>query len=179
MRKCFGADIAYQSGYDGRGIGVVVIDSGITNQPDLKDTVTGSPRIVYQLNFVPNTNSAADQYGHGTHVAGIIAGNATQSTGPGYSKMFRGIAPKVNLINLRVLDAYGKGTDSLVIQAIDKAIALKNQYNIRVINLSLGRPVQESYKTDPLCQAVEKAWKAGIAVVVAAGNEGAQQLRRY
>src|SRR5207342_982645 len=89
-----------------------------------------------------------------------------------YTHTFRGIAPKANLINLRVLDASGSGTDSAVIAAIGQAISLKNQYNIRVINLSLGRPVFESYTKDPLCQAVEKAWAAGIVVVAAAGNSG-------
>ncbi len=59
-----------------------------------------------------------------------------------------------------------------MINAINQAISLKSQYNIRVMNLSLGRPVFESYLLDPLCQAVEAAWKAGIVVVVAAGNEG-------
>src|SRR6202042_2661524 len=66
----------------------------------------------------------------------------------------------------------GVGTDSMVIAAIERAIALKSTYNIRVINLSLGRPIWESYTQDPLCQAVEQAWKAGIVVVVAAGNDG-------
>jgi serine protease AprX len=66
----------------------------------------------------------------------------------------------------------GQGTDASVIAAIYQAIAVKNTYNIRVMNLSLGRPVFESYKVDPLCQAVEAAWKAGIVVVVAAGNDG-------
>src|SRR5206468_11883701 len=83
-----------------------------------------------------------------------------------------GIAPNVNLIDLRVLDQNGVGSDSGVILAIETAIALRWQYNIRVINLSLGRPVYESYKLDPLCQAVEAAWQAGIVVVVAAGNDG-------
>ena len=70
-------------------------------------------------------------------------------------------------IAMRVLDANGKGRDSDVIAAIERAIALKSKYNIRVLNLSLGRPVYQSYVKDPLCQAVEKAWKAGIVVVVA------------
>jgi serine protease AprX len=83
-----------------------------------------------------------------------------------------GIAPGVNLINLKVLDAHGAGSDSFVIAAVDRAIALKDTYNIRVMNLSLGRPVYESYLDDPLCQAVEAAWKAGIVVVVSAGNDG-------
>jgi serine protease AprX len=78
----------------------------------------------------------------------------------------------VHLINLRVLDANGEGSDSTVIEAIETAISLKDKYNIRVINLSLGRPIYESYTHDPLCQAVEEAWKAGIVVVVAAGNDG-------
>ena len=75
-------------------------------------------------------------------------------------------------MNLRVLDANGNGTDSAVIAAIDRAVQLKSQYNIRVINLSLGRPVYESFQLDPLCQAVEYAWKNGITVVTAAGNFG-------
>src|SRR5207248_8780668 len=85
---------------------------------------------------------------------------------------FQGIAPGANLINLRVLDQNGAGTDSAVIAAISQAIALKPRLNIRVLNLSLGRPVYESYKLDPVCQAVEAAWKNGIVVVVAAGNNG-------
>ena len=116
--------------------------------------------------------STNDQFGHGTHVAGILAGNATASTGTSYYRTFRGMAPNAKLINLRVLDADGGGTDSSVINAINTAIQLKTNYNIRIINLSLQRPVFESYRLDPLCQAVESAWKAGIVVVVAAGNEG-------
>src|SRR5262249_37623072 len=94
------------------------------------------------------------------------------STGNQFFRSFRGMAPGVNILNLRVLDKNGSGKDSYVIAAIQRAVALKSQYNIRVINLSLGRPVTQSYKTDPLNQAVEAAWKAGIVVVVAAGNDG-------
>src|SRR5262249_55863066 len=94
-------------------------------------------RIVYSQSFVPNVTSTADQYGHGTHVAGIVAGNGTSSTGSSYFKTFRGMAPNAKLINLRVLNGNGLGTDSSVINAINAAIQLKNQYNIRIINLSL------------------------------------------
>src|SRR5205807_507643 len=97
------------------------------------------------------------------------------STGPFFSQTFKGIAPGANIVNLRVLDENGSATDSQVIAAISQAINLKSKYNIRVINLSLGRGVYESYKLDPLCQAVERAWKAGIVVVVAAGNNGRNQ----
>ena len=168
-----GAQVAFSFGWTGTGVGVAVIDSGILPENDLKNGSTS--RIVYSQSFVPNVASTIDQYGHGTHVSGIVAGNGAASTGPQYRKTFRGVAPNVNLINLRVLDANGAGTDSAVISAINTAIQLKSKYNIRVINLSLGRPVYESYLLDPLCQAVEKAWNAGIVVVVAAGNDGRDQ----
>jgi serine protease AprX len=164
------APVAWAQGLDGTGVGVAVIDSGIIDIPDLHGK---SNLVVFSQNFVGGTSgSANDQYGHGSHVAGIIAGTGNKSSGNNYFYTFKGIAPNVNLINLRVLDQNGVGTDSQVIAAIQMAIQLKSKYNIRVINLSLGRPVYESYTLDPLDQAVEQAWKAGIVVVVAAGNEG-------
>ena len=185
------APAVWQQGYKGTNIGVAVIDSGITPVADLGQNpglslsaVTNlldslgevapgaTGRIVYSQNFLPNEHDALDHFGHGTHVAGLIAGNGSQSSGSQYFRSFVGSAPNANLINLRVLDENGAGTDSAVIAAIERAIALKSKYNIRIINLSLGRPIYESYTLDPLCQAVEQAWKAGIVVVVAAGNDG-------
>jgi serine protease AprX len=157
------SDWANSNGQTGAGIGVAIIDSGIVDLPDFH---TGSTdRIVYQQSFLGPGTTPADQYGHGTHVAGILAGN-------GNGTVYIGTAPQANIINLRVLDQNGQGTDANVIMAIQTAISLKSKYNIRVINLSLGRPVYESATLDPLDQAVEAAWNAGIAVVVAAGNEG-------
>jgi serine protease AprX len=154
------AAAAWSKGLTGVGVGVAIIDSGIAAEY--------SYGAAYSQSFVAGNSSPADQYGHGTHVFGII-GIPTTSDG---GRTFTGIANQAARINLRVLDQNGDGTDSAVIAAIEKAIALKSTYNIRVINLSLGRPVTQSYKTDPLCQAVEAAWKAGIVVVVAAGNNG-------
>src|SRR5215469_525361 len=161
-------NVVLQTGWSGRGVGVAVIDSGVNaTHPDLgTDTRLPGSRVVFSQSLVPGLD-ASDQYGHGTAVAGLLAGNGEVSEG-----WMRGIAPKANIINLRVLDANGSGTDSAVIAAIERAIQLKRSYNIRIINLSLGRGVLESYKLDPLCQAVEQAWKAGIVVVVAAGNYG-------
>src|SRR3984957_12003701 len=158
------ADVAYQAGYTGSGIGIAIVDSGIYAHPDL------ASRIVYRQSFIGGAN--ADDYGHGAHVAGIAAGSGLSSTGSQYTRTFRGVAPGAHLIDLRALDANGMSTDSVVLAAIDKAISLKSQYNIRVLNLSIGRPIFESYKLDPICAAVAAAWKQGITVVVAAGNLG-------
>jgi len=164
---------AWNSGYDGSGIGVAVIDSGINDShSDLWVTGRSTSRVVYHQDFTGTTTMQGnrqvwDLYGHGTHVAGIIGGNGNKSAG-----RLAGVAPNVNLIDLRVLDVNGAGSDSMVIAAIQQAIALKNTYNIRVINLSLGRGIAVGYAQDPLCQAVESAWKNGIVVVVAAGNFG-------
>ena len=125
---------------------------------------------------MPGDSRTVDAYGHGTHVAGILAGDGGKSTGLLYTRTFLGIAPGSKIVNLRVLDSEGRSTDSTVIAAIGRAIELKDTYGIRVINLSLGRPIFESYKKDPLCQAVERAWKAGIVVVVAAGNQGRNNM---
>lgn len=165
---------AWNAGFDGTGVGVAVIDSGINdNHSDLWDASLTHSRVVYHQDFTgsPTTNSNGtvvwDLYGHGTHVAGIIGGNGYRSAG-----RFSGVAPNVNLIDLRALDANGAGSDSSVIAAIQQAIALKDTYNIRIINLSLGRGIPVSYTRDPLCQAVEAAWNNGIMVIVAAGNYG-------
>jgi len=149
-------------GVTGQGIGVAIVDSGIAPHPALKN------KIVANVSFVTGDPSVNDAFGHGTHVAGIIAGAATGTT-PLFSS---GVAPGVQLINVRVLGADGTGYTSDVIAGIDWAVANKSLYNIRIINLSLGHPVVESATTDPLCLAVERAAHAGILVVVAAGNEG-------
>src|SRR5262249_50120953 len=165
------ANIAWQYGWDGSGVGVAVIDSGITAKNDFSTSNGLGSRVVYGESFVTDP-STTDAYGHGTHVAGIVGSNGKSSSGSGFTRAFKGVAPNVNLINLRALDSNGAGSDSTVISAIQRAIALKSTYNIRVMNLSLGRPLFESYNLPPLCQAVEAASNAGIVVVVAAGNYG-------
>src|SRR5262252_2906714 len=112
---------AWQSGYTGAGIGVAVIDSGVSSHPDLNGGLLGLSRVVWNQSFVPGNASGNDQFGHGTHVAGLIAGNGSSSRGKQYSKTFEGIAPQANLVNLRVLDQNGEGSDSAVIAAINAA----------------------------------------------------------
>ena len=171
VQKAVNADVAWSYGYDGSGVGIAIIDSGIYQHRDLYTPGTNTSRVVYSQSFLPSDSTTSDAYGHGTHVAGIAAGDG-QSSQYGYPGDYKGMAPNASIVNLRALDANGSGTDSTVIAAIQRAVQLKSQYNIRVINLSLGRPVYESYTLDPLCQAVEQAWQSGIVVVVAAGNSG-------
>jgi len=157
-------------GLDGSGIGIALLDSGLNNDQDVKN-LQGQSRFVYQTSLIPNSDSN-DHYGHATHVSGILAGNGSKSIANNSTYLVRGIAPNANLISVKVLNDKGTGTDSTVIAGIQLAMQLKSQYNIRVINLSLGRPVVSSCVNDPLCQAVQQAWQAGIVVVVAAGNDG-------
>jgi serine protease AprX len=159
----------------GKNIGIAVIDSGYTAyHNDLIRTRTGtSPRLAHFRDFtVPSGNIVvapvpSDAYGHGTHVAGIIAGNGYDSKGAR-----AGIASGARIIALKVLDSEGNGYISNVIAAIDYAIEKKSLYNIRVINLSVGAGVFESYANDPLALAARRAVDAGIVVVTAAGNLG-------
>jgi serine protease AprX len=172
-----GADTAFgQYSLTGSGVAVAVLDSGVDPAaPDLQSTVNNQSRVVASVNFVGDTNSSADPCGHGTHVGGIIAGNGKASSSSNCYRTFYGIARRARLVDVRVLDSQGQGTVSNVIKGIDWVISNRKAYNIRVINLSLGHEVGESYKTDPLCLAVEKAWKAGIVVVCSAGNQGRLQ----
>ena len=183
-----GADVAFaQNGLTGQNVTVAILDSGVEPHKDLGDWGTARSRVIAEKDFVNpepilvyDTKSGLyervyDPCGHGTHVAGIIAGNGAASTGNGFYRTFYGIARKANLVSVRVLDGNGRGTVSNVIAGIQWVIANKVQHDIRVLNLSLGHPVGESYTTDPLCQAVEQAHFGGITVVCAAGNNGRLQ----
>ena len=141
----------------GRGVGVALLDSGVSAHAALRGQVTAA------FNFTGPAGRGEDGYGHGTHVAGIIAGR-----GEGFS----GVAPGASLVSLKVLDDNGAGRTSDVIAALDWAVEHKAEYRLRVVNLSLGHPVFDSYVDDPLCQAVERAVRAGLVVVASAGNFG-------
>jgi serine protease AprX len=167
-----GAAVARQQfGFTGKGVGIAVIDSGITNWHD--DLYRGwTSRVAHFRDFttdssVWSSNPAYDDYGHGSHVAGIIAGTGYDSNGK-----HKGIAPGARLVGLKVMDRLGQGYISDVIAAIDYAISVKAAYNIRVINLSVASGVSESYWLDPLTLAARRAVDAGIVVVASAGNLG-------
>jgi serine protease AprX len=157
------ADQVWQQGTSGKGVTVAILDSGVAADPDL---VQPTNRILASVNFADQRVSS-DPGGHGTHVAGIVAGNGTRSAGE-----FVGIAPQANIVDVRVLSRTGSGRISSVVRGIDWVIAHRSTYNIRVINMSFGAPVTGSYRTDPLSAAVEIAWRRGLVVVAASGNSG-------
>ena len=159
-----GATFVQQSlGLDGSGVGIAIIDSGVTPWHD--DLGTG--RVARFVDFVGFQPTAYDDYGHGTHVAGILAGSGYDSGG-----RRRGLAPGATLLVEKVLDAAGQGYISNVIAAIDYAIANKDTLRLRIVNLSVAAGVYESYNTDPLTLAAKRAVEAGLVVVSAAGNLG-------
>jgi serine protease AprX len=162
-------------GYTGRGVGVAIIDSGISSWHDdlgyygssTSVRTKNGQRVVGFVDFVDGRTTPYDDNGHGTHVAGTVAGNGYDSYGAR-----AGIAPEAHLVGLKVLDDRGRGVISDVIAALDWIVANKNLHNIRVANLSVGAAVTESYMTDPLTLAAKRAVDAGIVVVAAAGNLG-------
>src|SRR6185503_4176209 len=150
-------------GLTGQGITVAVIDSGIANHQDVKN------RLLYSVDFTGEGDG--DLYGHGTHVASLISGSGAGSRLNGGST-YVGMAPGAALISLKVLGKDGSGYVSDVIEAIEWAIANKDLYNIRVLNMSLGTPAGGSYRDDPMAKAAERAAAAGIVIVASAGNLG-------
>ncbi len=158
--------------YDGSGIGVAIIDSGVApSHDDLADA--GVQRVDGFVDFVNGRTDAYDDFGHGTHVAGIVAGNGFDSEGAR-----AGIAPGARVIALKVLDRNGTGRISDVIAALDYVVSNRDALNIRVVNLSIATGVYESPDTDPLTLAAKRAVEAGIVVVAAAGNYGRDQQGR-
>jgi serine protease AprX len=155
-------------GYNGAGVGVAIIDSGITGWHDDLTVANGQgQRLTHFADFVNGYTQPYDDWGHGTHVAGIVAGNGWDTNGTRNA-----IAPGANIIALKALNADGHSTISTIIAAIDYAVANKNALNIRVLSMSLGASVVESYNTDPLTLAAKRAVDAGIVVLAAAGNLG-------
>ena len=155
-----------QLGVTGRGIGVAILDSGIAPHPDL------AGRIVAAVDFTGGNTTAdlvppADPGGHGTHVAGLVAGDGAASGGA-----YTGVAPGASLIDVRVIGASGSTNVSTLIAGMQWVLAHRADYNIRVVNLSAGGPATTSYRDDPLAIAAEVLVFSGITVVVSAGNEG-------
>ncbi len=145
----------------GQGIGVAVVDTGVATHADIGE------RIVASVALNDAVVTPADRYGHGTHVAGIVGGDGSGSAGAR-----PGVAPGVNLVNVKVSTDDGIGTEADVIAGLQWVYDHKDRYNIRVVNLSLSSSVPAAAHTSPLNAAVEMLWFNRVVVVVAAGNNG-------
>ena len=169
------AERMWNLGHTGKGVGVAVLDTGIQGDlPDFrKSEADGTSRVVASAVINPGASNAGDSFGHGTHIAGLIAGNGfNRASGDPLQGRYAGVAPDADLISVKVSDENGAATLMDVIEGLQWVVDHKALYNIRVANLSLKSSVAESYKTDPLDAAVEAAWFNGIVVVAAAGNMG-------
>jgi serine protease AprX len=144
----------------GSGIGVAVIDSGVdVSHPDLNGNVVA-------VNVNRNSATPSDGYGHGTHVAGIIDGHASND-------QYLGVAPNATVISVKVADDNGGAYVSDLLRGLDWVAAHKDAYHIRALNLSASVSFPESYTTSPVDAAVEHRWGEGVVVVTSAGNLGA------
>jgi serine protease AprX len=169
--KVVKADAAWQRGVTGRGVTVAVLDTGVASVPDLagrlvqvRDDITGQVTPCKNLSGELDCN---DRYGHGTFIAGLVAGNGASSGGK-----WKGVAPEASILSVKAAGADGAADVSNILAAIQWVVSFKDRYNIRVLNLSLGTDSKQDWKVDPLNYAVERAWAAGMTVVVAASNEG-------
>jgi serine protease AprX len=168
-----GASAMWDAGYTGKGVDVAVIDSGVVPVDGLKGTkVVNGPDLTLE-NTTPAKN--LDTYGHGTNMAGIIAGrDSAAASVSGNSSDFVGMAPDSRIVSIKIADAKGQTDVSQAIAAIDWVVQNRNKngLNIRVLNMSFGTDGVQDYLLDPLAYAAEQAWHKGIVVVVAVGNEG-------
>ena len=147
--------------YTGKGVCVAVLDTGIYPHMDL------SRRIVAFYDYINQREFPYDDNGHGTHVCGILAGSGEASGGK-----YRGVAPGCLLIGMKVLDRNGNGRKEDVLKALDWVIRNKEEYGIRIVNISVGTTYDHTSQNDVLIQGVERAWDSGLIVVAAAGNRG-------
>ena len=147
--------------YTGKGVGVAVLDTGIFPHMDFRN------RIRAFADFVAYKSMPYDDNGHGTHVAGILAGDGTASMGK-----YKGVAPGCGLVALKVLDRFGNGSREQVLRAFRWILDHREQYRIRIVNISVGTTCRSVSDQDVLIQGVEKLWDEGLVVVAAAGNQG-------
>jgi serine protease AprX len=161
-----------ESAFKGAGVTIAVVDSGVAQHPDIQTMIAavdfvGNPPLQGGVPPLP-PESSIDPNGHGTHVAGILVGTGSHSP----DGRMAGLAPQASLVSVRVLDGTGRGLTSDVLAGLQWILDNRTQYGIRVVNLSLGHPVFEPAAVDPLVQAVDALWDAGVVVVCSAGNNG-------
>lgn len=152
----------HQSGIFGQGIGIAIVDTGLTPHPDYRSRIIGWYDALY------GRQEPYDDNGHGSHVAGIAAGNGMVSQG-----VYQGIAPQAKLIGVKVLDYKGNGTINDIMNGLQWILRHQERMRIRIVNISIGTNDQKAYQEDSaLVRKVNQLWDAGIVVIAAAGNKG-------
>lgn len=171
LAKLVGINNEWEKGYTGKGVTIAVLDSGVYPHPDLTKPEN---RIIAFKDLVNNKDEPYDDYGHGTFVAGIIAGNGNLSSGK-----YKGIAPDANIVAVKVLSVDGGCSAENIIQGIDWVIANKNKYNIKILNLSVGQKINETVTSDKISLKAEEAIKNGIIVITSVGNRKINLSDKY
>ncbi len=175
VKKLIHTDYAYRMGLGGQNVTVAVMDTGIVPHPDFGD------RIVGFADFCHGRKEMYDDNGHGTHVSGIIAGNGMMSAGYATGgrqgiRIYSGIAPKAQLLMLKVLDEQGNGNTEKVLEAIEWLRGEWKHYGVRILNISVGMlPSAGQGEQRKLLEAIDALWDDGIMVVAAAGNNGPRE----
>ncbi len=162
VRDIIRVNQVHQQGYTGKGIHIAIVDSGLSPHPDYRNRILG------WYDALHSSPIPYDDSGHGSHVAGISAGDGSLSDG-----RYRGIAPEASLIGVKVLDHEGNGTIREIIKGLNWI--LRNQYylDIRIVNISIGTNDPQKFdETSAFVQKVNQLWNSGIVVVAAAGNKG-------
>jgi serine protease AprX len=177
LNREIGADELHARGLTGKGVRVAVVDTGISEHDDLRDRIVpvADPhdtnrhdgRATVGCVDFSGEDSCRDSYGHGTFMGGLVAGNGARSGG-----LYSGVAPQAELVSIKIAGRDGSADVSKVLAAIQWTVSFREQYGIRVLNLSLGTNSRAHYSTDPLNYAVQRAWRSGLVVVVAASNRG-------
>jgi serine protease AprX len=178
INRLLKADQAWTYGATGQGVDVAVIDSGVTPVAGL--AAAGQVLNGPDLSFESQSASTRylDTFGHGTFMAGLIAGHDDAVADPTATGTYQGVAPGARIVSVKVADSHGRTDVSQVIAAIDWVVqhAHDQGMNIRVLNLSFGTDSRQAYTVDPLAYAAEVAWRSGIVVVVSSGNKPSDQL---
>jgi serine protease AprX len=178
VTRVIGAQGAWLRGYTGAGVGIALIDTGVAPVPGLDGQIVKGP----DLSFEGQAANLAfiDSFGHGTHLASIIAGHdpGLPLTPEGATDGFLGVAPNARVVSIKVGSSDGSVDVTQVLAAIDWAVQHRSdpELNIRVICLAFGTDSTQAYTADPLAYAVDKAWRKGVVVVVSAGNTGSRGI---
>lgn len=169
-----GVDDLHKQGLTGKGVTVAIIDSGLWEHELLRNDTNGKNRLLATYDAITDTEGgeALDESGHGTHMASIIANSGKTLKNGEWTGTYKGVAPDVNLVAVKVLDRQGLAHLLDIVRGVQWVVDNRERYEIRLLNLSFSQEPIWAFFHDPVNQAIIKAWERGIAIIAAAGNSG-------